>query len=238
MAEPAATQPSRLDDYMDVFLSPGELFARRVDGKFGQALLVLVVAMAVLYFLTRSAMAPIMDAEFQRGIATAMKQNPNLTEDQLQGMRRFGEVFGAGFVIVGTPIMVLLLGGVVWLAARVVGAGISYAQGATIATFAMFPRLVDSVSSALQALLLDEASLTGRFSVSLGVGRFLDPDTTSQVLFQAVGRIDLFTIWVTVLVGIGIKVMGKVSAGQATAAAVMVWVVGGLPAVLQALRAG
>ena len=238
MTAPAATQPSRLDDYMDVFLSPSSLFERRADGRFGQALLVFVLAVVLLYFLTRAAMAPIMDAEFERGIAAAVKANPNLTEDQLGGMRRFGEVMGMVFAAVGTPIMLLLLGAAVWLAARVVGAGVSYAQGATIATFAMFPKLLDSVSGALQALFLDEAALTGRFSVSLGVGRFFDPDATSQLLLQTVGRIDLFTIWTTVLVGIGIKVMGKASTGQAVGAATLVWILGGLPTLLQALQAG
>lgn len=229
---------SRLDDFMDVFIAPTELFKRRVDGKFGLALLVFVIAATVLYFGTKTAMAPIMDAEFQRGMAAAMKSNPNLTEDQLQGMKKFGEVFGAGFVILGSPVMLLLLGGAVWLSAKVVGAGVSYAQGATIATFAMFPKLLDSVSGALQALLLDEAMLKGRFSVSLGLGRFFDPDTANMALVQTVGRIDVFTIWTTVLVAIGVKVMGKASTAQAAGAAVLVWIIGGLPAILQALRAG
>jgi hypothetical protein len=239
MADAAA---SRLDDYMDVFIAPTELFRRRSDGKFVQAMVVFVVVATILYFATRTAMAPIMEAEIKRGIAAAMRQNPSMTEEQVQTMRqamdRFRDIGALGFVLVGTPVMMLLLGGAVWVAARVVGAGISYVQGATIATFAMFPKLFDSISGALQALFLDETVLKGRFSVSLGAGRFFDPDTANQVLLQTVGRIDVFTIWTTVLVAIGIKVMGKASTGQAAGAAILVWIVGGLPAILQALRAG
>jgi hypothetical protein len=134
--------------------------------------------------------------------------------------------------------MVLLLGAAVWVAARIVGGAVSYAQGATIATFAMFPKLLDAVSGALQALFLDEQSLNSRYSVSLGVGRFFDVDTTSATLLAFVGRIDLFTIWTTVLVALGLKVMAKTGTGQAAAAAVIVWMVGGLPMILQALRTG
>ena len=224
--------PSRWDDYLDVFVSPSRLFERRSDGKFGQAMLVFIIAAAVLYFATRTAMQPIMDAEFERGMAA----NPNLTPEQMEAGRKFAGIAGGIFVVVGTPILMLLLGGVIWIAAKVVGKSLSYAQGATIATFAMFPRLVDSVVSAVQALLMDEASLNSRYKVSLGIGRFLNPD--NGVLLALVGRLDVFTIWVTALIAIGIKVMTKATAGQAVAAAVLVWLVGSLPMLLQALRAG
>jgi hypothetical protein len=227
-----------MDDYMDVFIAPTELFRRRTDGRFGQALVVLVVLIAVLYFATRTAMEPIMDAEWQRGMAAMAKSNPSLTAEQMESGRKMAGTFGAIFIIGGTPIMVLLLGVAVWVAARIVGGAVSYAQGATIATFAMFPKLLDAVSGALQALFLDEQSLNSRYSVSLGVGRFFDVDTTSATLLAFVGRIDLFTIWTTVLVALGLKVMAKTGTGQAAAAAVIVWMVGGLPMILQALRTG
>ena len=227
-----------MDDYMDVFIAPMELFRRRADGRFGQALLVLVVLIGVLYFTTRTAMEPIMDAEWQRGIAAMAKANPSVTAEQMASGRKMGETFGAVFIIGGTPIMVLLLGVAVWVAARIVGGTVSYAQGTTIATFAMFPKLLDSVSGALQALFMDEQTLNSRFSVSLGVGRFFDADTASATLLAIVGRVDLFTIWTTVLVALGLKVMAKASTAQAAAAAAIVWIVGGLPTVVQALRAG
>lgn len=221
--------PSRWDDYLDVFVSPGRLFERRSDGKFGHAMLVFIIAAAVLYFATRTAMQPIMNAEFERGMAA----NPNLTPEQMEAGRKFAGIAGGIFVLVGTPILMLVLGLVIWIAARIVGKSLSYAQGATIATFAMFPRLVDAVVNAVQALLMDEASLTSRYKVSLGVGRFLDPD--NAMLLALVGRLDVFTLWITALIAIGIKVMTKASTGQAVAAAALVWLVGALPALLQAI---
>lgn len=221
--------PSRWDDYLDVFVSPGRLFERRSDGKFGHAMLVFIIAAAVLYFATRTAMQPIMDAEFARGMA----KNPNLTPEQMEAGRKFAGIAGGIFVLVGTPILMLVLGLVIWIAARIVGKSLSYAQGATIATFAMFPRLVDAVVNAVQALMMDEASLTSRYKVSLGIGRFLDPD--NAMLLALVGRLDVFTLWITALIAIGIKVMTKASTGQAVAAAALVWVIGAFPALLQAI---
>jgi len=51
-----------------------------------------------------------------------------------------------------------------------------------------------------------------------------------------VGRIDVFTIWVTVLVAIGLAVTGKISRGKAAIAAAIVWLVGALPTLASALR--
>jgi len=224
--------PSRIDDYLDVFVSPSKLFERRSDGKFGQALVVLVVLVAILFFATKSAMAPIMDAEMAKGMAA----NPNLTAEQIEGMKKFGGIAFGASLIVGTPIAVLLLGLVIFLVAKMVGQGMSYAQGATIATFSMFPRVVDSIVSAVQALLMDESQLTSRYSVSLGLGRLMDSPTANPVLLALVGRLDVFTIWVTILIAIGLKVMARATAAQAAIGAVIVWIVGALPTVLGALR--
>jgi hypothetical protein len=118
------------------------------------------------------------------------------------------------------------------------GKALSYSQGATIATFAMFPRLVESVVSAVQALLMDEQNLNSRYKVSLGLGRFFDRETANPVVLALLGRIDLFTIWVTLLIAIGIKVMGRATTGQAVLGAVLVWLVGAIPMLIQAMRGG
>jgi hypothetical protein len=239
-AAPAAapSTASRWEDYLDVFISPAQLFRRRADGAFGQAMLVLVVLSAILFFGTRSAMQPVMDSEFNRRMAAQMKAHPEVKPEQIEAGRKWATSLAPVGIIAGLPIALLLLGVAVWLAARAVGGSLSYAQGATIATFAMFPKLVEGVAGAVQALLMDEANITSRFSVSLGLGRFLDPDTTNGALLALLGRVDLFTLWITVLIAVGLRVMAKVGTGQAVAAGALVWVLGALPTVLPALLAG
>jgi len=231
-AVPPAT--SRWEDLLDVFISPVELFRRRSDGKFGFALLMLLVLSAVVFFATKSAMQPIMDAEFQRGMAS----RPGMTPEQMETARKFAGSLAPVFILIGLPVGVFILGAVIWLAARLVGGRMGYAQGATIATFAFYPRIVEGIANGVQALLMDEGNLTSRLSVSLGVGRFLDPRSTGAAALALLGRIDLFTLWATLLVGIGIKQIAKTTTGQAVGAAAMVWLVGCLPVLLQAMRAG
>jgi hypothetical protein len=224
--------PSRWDDYLDVYIAPKRLFERRSDGKFGHALLVFLIASILLFAATRTAMEPIMMAEFERGMAS----NPNLTPEQLEQARGFAPISFWIFLVVGTPIMVFGIGAMIWIAAKAIGRSLSYAQSATIAVFAVFPRLVEHVLNGLQALLMDEQSLVGRYSVSIGPGRLLDPGDTLLLAF--LGRLDLFTLWVTALIFLGLKVVGRASTGQALAGAGLVWLLGALPALVQALRAG
>ena len=78
--------------------------------------------------------------------------------------------------------------------------------------------------------------LTGLTALSFGPARFVDPTTTSPVVVQLLNRFDLFTIWVTVLLAIGLCVTGRVSKQRAAIAGVLFWVVGSLWPVLSALR--
>src|ERR1041385_5626840 len=97
----APVTSSRWEDFIDVFIAPTQLFRRRSDGKFGHALVVLLVVIGVVFFLTRNAMQPIMDAEFQRSMAA----NPRVTPEQLETARKFAASFAPVFVIISIPIV-------------------------------------------------------------------------------------------------------------------------------------
>jgi len=75
-------------------------------------------------------------------------------------------------------------------------------------------------------------------AVGFNIARFMDPDAASSLMIAFASRVDLFTIWVTVLLAIGLHVVGKIPKQQAAIVAVITWVVGALPAVFRALRAG
>src|SRR5881398_3207402 len=99
--EPTPSRASLWEDFVDIFYTPSSVFARRADGKFGLALLVLIAVGAVLFFITKNAMQPILDSEFARQTAAAMRKNPNITADQMAGPRKFFETFGPVFFAFG-----------------------------------------------------------------------------------------------------------------------------------------
>jgi uncharacterized membrane protein (DUF485 family) len=228
--------PPIWEDFLEVFYAPSQVFAR--NRGFGIPLLVLVVTMTVLFFATQSAMEPVFDAEFNRAMAAQMKANPQMTAENVERARGFAKKLGSVFFITYFAFAPFLVGFCLWVAGKLVDAKEEVGQAITVATYAYYPRVLEGILGAFQALTLSEAKLNSRYSVTLGIGRLLNPDTTSPVLLALVGRVDVFTLWVTALLAVGLSVTGKIPRGQAAIAAALVWVIGALPGVLGALRAG
>jgi hypothetical protein len=238
---PVAPQPEKaslFEDFIDIFVSPAQVFARRANGGFFLVLVIVTVLVSALYVANQGAFQGIMDAEMQRATEQVMEQNPNMTAEQAEGMRGFMEASAKYGVMIGLPIAMLVLGVGVWLAAKVLGAPVALKAGMMIAAYSYIPRVLESVTIAIQGLLLDTGGLRGRYQLSLGVGRFLDPDTTSAGLLGVLGRVDVFTIWITILIGIGVSVVAKVPRAKGMTVAAVVWVLGAIPALFTLVRGG
>lgn len=236
--DPAPAKAGLWEDFVDIFYAPSSVFARRSDGKFGLALLFLVIVGTVLYFATRNAMQPIMDAEFTRQSAAAMRKNPSLTAEQMATGRNFFEMLGPVFFAVILTITVLGTGLILWVVGKLFDAKESVAAAMMIATYAEVPRIVQILTNAAQGLIMSPEKLNSANSVGFNLARFMNPDTASAVMIALAARVDLFTIWVTVLLAIGLHVVGKIPKQQAYIAAAITWVVGALPALFGALRSG
>jgi hypothetical protein len=234
--DPAPSKAGLWEDFVDIFYAPSSVFARRSDGKFGLALLFLVIVGTVLFFVTKNAMAPIMDAEFARQSAAAMRKNPNITAEQMASMRNFSDLLGPVIFAVVLTISVVGAGLVLWVVGKLFDAKESFAAAVMIATYSEVPRIVQILTNAAQALIMSPEKLNAANSVGFNLARFMNPDTTSPVLIALGARVDLFTIWVTVLLAIGLHVVGKIPKQQAYIAAAITWVIGALPALFGALR--
>lgn len=232
----AAPAASWWEDYIDIFYTPSTVFARRSAAGFGLPMLIITVLITAIYLATSGSLQPVMDGEFQRGAAAAMRSNPQVTAEMMQKSRDMTEKFAPVGIFIIIPVSIFLVGLFLWLVGKFVDAKESLGQAILITSFAWAPRVIESVLNGVQGLVLDPASLNGRLRLSLGVGRFFDPDVASPLLLAAVGRIDVFTIWVTVLLAIGLSVLGKIPRSRAAIAAVIIWVLGALPGILQAAR--
>ncbi len=233
---PPPKKASLWEDFIDIFYAPSEVFARRATSGFGVPLLVVTVLIGLIFLATSGAMQPIMDAEFTRSIAAAQKANPGMTEAQISTMRSIGEKTAKIGVFIIVPITVFLTGLFLWLVGKLFDAKQTLGAALMVAAYANVIKVVGAIAGAVQLLLLDTSSMKSFFHLSLGAGRFLDPDTTSPVLFSLMSRVDVFTIWVTILLGIGLSVTGKIPRSKAMIAAAIVWFVGAIPGLLGALR--
>ena len=236
-AAPTPAKPaSRWEDFIDIFYAPSSVYERRRNSGFGIPMLVITLLVGAVFLANSGAMQPIMDAEFARGSAAAMKQNPQLTPEMMEKGRAIGETFAKVGAFVFVPIAMFLTGLVLWIVGKFFEAKETFAAALMVAAYAYAPRVLESIVGGVQLLLMDPASLDGRYRISLGLGRFLDPNTASPMLLALLGRVDVFTIWLTVLLAIGLSVTGRISRSKASIAAAIVWLVGALPAVWQASR--
>jgi hypothetical protein len=154
----------------------------------------------------------------------------------MAGSRSFFETFGPVFFAVILTISVLGAGLVLWLVGKLFDAKESVGAAMMIATYAEVPRIVQILTTAAQELIMPVEKLNAANSVAFNLARFMNPDTTSPVLIALGARVDVFTIWVTVLLAIGLHVVGKIPKQQAYIAAAITWVIGALPALFGALR--
>jgi hypothetical protein len=238
-AAPVAAPPAAIwEDFIDIFYAPASVFRRREHANFFIPLVVITFVCGVLFYLNSGALQPMFDAEFDRGMAVARRQNPNMPPEAIETMRNFASRIQMVAVFIFLPIAMFGVGVTTWLAGKLVDAKQTFKAALVVGAYAYAPRIIDSVLQGLQGLFLDPAELDGRFRLSLGIGRFLDPDTTSPLLLAVVGRVDLITIWITVLIAIGLCVTGRIPLRKAAIAAAIVWLVGGLLQILPALRQG
>jgi Yip1 domain len=222
-APPAQEKASIIEDFIDIFYAPSTVFARREKSGFALHLLIITALSALFAFATRSVFSQIFDAEYSRGVAKAMAKDPRITQEMLDKMRPIQENVASFFVYVGTPVAIFFTALVVWLVAKMFSAKLTYGQSALITTLAWIPRLVGGLLGVLLVLFTDTSNVTSAFSLTFGPARFMNPDTTNAKLYALMGSLDVFAIWYTVLIGIGIAVVAKVPRAKGYAAAAVVF---------------
>lgn len=233
---PAASTASLWEDFIDIFASPSSVFRRRENSGFGVPLLVLTVLFGILIYGTKPLVQPAIDAETSRAFAKVQKAHPEITADQLSKQREMGDKLGPALIIVAIPIMAMLTGLVLWMTGKLFDSRQTASQAMMVATYAFFPKILASGAGAIIGLLSSPDHLNGMARLTVGVGALFDPDKASPILMALVTRLDVFTIWETILLAIGLQITGKVSKTNSYIVAAIVWFIGALPGLLGALR--
>ena len=224
------------EDFTDIFYAPRLVFERRRDGRFGPALLVLALLGLVLFFAFRPMWAAVTDV----AIAQSLRSNPNLTPEQVQSARqmseRFAVVGGVMQALLGYPIAVAVSALALWLVGKFFGATERFGQAMTIATYANFPRLLGTAVAGALFLAGHPAEVQSPSSILVSPLRLFDEGALSPLVAALLGRFDLFTLWTTALLALGLHVIGRVSKANGAMAAALVWMLGSLAAIASVAR--
>lgn len=239
-ASPPAPAPAETasiwEDFLDIFYAPSRVFARRANGNFWIPLLLVTILIAVLAYANRNIVRPMFDAEFARSTAAAMKANPSLTADQMERGKAFAFGVAQYGSVVLIPLLILVVGFVTWLGARFVDAKLSWNAALVVVAYAMIPRVVQQIFVSVEGLVVDPASMTSRFSIGIGPGRFVDASTLNPMVGALFDRLDLFLLWSLVLIAIGVATIGRLSKARAWAFGIGLWVVTALPSLYGAMK--
>jgi hypothetical protein len=183
-------------------------------------------------------LAPIFDAQIQKSMAAQMKANPQITQEMMDKSRPITNVIINVGGVVGPPLLLLILALLTWVIGRFfMSSGLTFGTSLLITAYACIPRVLSSLLGLVQGLVMDVSKMTSPYQLTLSPARFFDPTTMSDGLYQALGSIDLFSIWGTVLIVIGLIHAGKLEKSKAITTGVIMFVVGCIPA-LWALARG
>jgi hypothetical protein len=234
-AQPAPAKASAWEDFIDIFYAPSSVFERRTEANVWMPFIFITIVLAVVTFLNRGLLEVLTDIAVTKGMEAAQKANPQLTADQVASAKALQLKIAPYIAMIGAPLRILFVGILIWIAGLVAGARMTFGTSMLVATFSSFPRVLEQVSWGIQWLALSPDAFTSLYSTNIGPARFLDPNG-NQLVLGVLSRFDIFTIWCTVIIGIGVAVKAKTTAARATIVAVAVWIIGALPVLIGAAR--
>ncbi|HSJ14304.1 MAG TPA: YIP1 family protein [Longimicrobiales bacterium] len=222
-AETPAPPASRWEDYIDVYFSPSELFARRAHDRALPALVTLIALGAIAYYVLFPA----------NGIIMRASMPPEAAVPEAQRFITVMAYLGGIMVAITHLVAVLWAALLLWGIAHGVELRPSFRQALLIAAYAGFIYLLAQIAGGVLAMIYGEG-LSPMRDLSFGVSRFVDPESLPRALPPLLRRIDLFVIWQAVVWAIGVRVILHASTAQAAITAVGAWLLFALPSVIGA----
>ena len=211
-APTAPAKPAALwEDLIDIFTSPAAVFRRRRDGRFWLPLLMFTLISGASFYVGR----PVIRGAFERQMSVQVAKiqaDPNIPADRKEAIanQMRGAVdspWALVFPVVGLPIALFLTALALWLVGKLFGSGASLGQAMAVTSIAGIPRAVLGLVVAAVSLALGRDAGT-IYGITASPAAFLGPDA-SPVTAAMLARLDVGVLWHTVLLGVGLALMGR-----------------------------
>jgi hypothetical protein len=208
-----------------VLFSPAETFAdiaRRPD-VIGPLAIILILG-----YIATALMIPKMDI----GAITTMqaeqmrKQNPNMSEEQIEQAGRIASAAAKVFGWLGPIVMVIwyaIVAGALLLAFRLFGGQGTYKQAFSTTLYAWMPLVLFTILMAVVVMARGTFDPTTAATLVKSNPAFLVDMKEQPVLFSLLSSFDIFTIWTVALLAIGFATLSKTSIGKAFGIVISLW---------------
>jgi hypothetical protein len=236
----AEPKPNSFQRIIGVLFSPDATFASIARRPDWVVPLVLIVVLALANGILLSSRI-----DFGAPAREAMAQNKNMTQEQMDRTERMSVGMGkvAKFIApVVTIILLLIVAGAILLTIRLMGGEGDFKQAFSVTCYAWFPNVIQSIILTIIILAKGTTGLNPQAFPTMirSNPAFLVDMKTQPMAFALLSSLDLFTIWVIVLLVIGFAYVGRISKAKAAVAVVSLWAITILfklvPAALQGLR--
>jgi hypothetical protein len=219
MTEPATvstSSPGVVSRAIGIIFSPGQTFAKALEVPSPWGILFLVALVVGLVsaapYFTESGQQAMLDAQIQ---AAERFTGQPLPDEAIAAMEARPSTLSIVFAFVGQfifmPIAALFFGGLFWgLFNAVLGGTASFKHVLTVVSHGMVILALGTVISFPIMLMQGAISMTGPFNLGALVPML---DETSFVA-RLLGAMNVFTIWQTIVVAIGLAVLYKRKAGS------------------------
>lgn len=167
-----------------------------------------------------------MEQQFAKSPRTA-DMPPEQRARALQQSATVAKYFGYGGAVLGTVIVVAIVGGVFLLAFNTIGgAGTNYNTSLAVVSHAYMPNFIGGILAFVILYLKDPADFDLQNPLGSNVGAFL-PDGAPQWLESLGQSLDLFTFWILFLLATGFTAANpkKLSLGKSLGIVIGVWAV-------------
>jgi hypothetical protein len=204
-AEPEAPALSFPERLMGVFISPGETFedVARKPGFWAPLITLILGSVAVVEtMLWKIGMERIVRMQLSQNSRTA-SMSPEDLDKIVAAQVKYGAIFAH---VVGPPIGLLVIAGIGILIVNVIfGARSSFKTVFSLVCYADLVTLLGAIMSIALMFFGDPDHFNSANPVPGNVGFFLNPHDVSKPLYALASSADIFSIWLLILLGIGLS---------------------------------
>jgi hypothetical protein len=219
------SEPARI---VGVFFSPGTAFAdvaRRPRWWIPVILIALLGSVYLNIFTQRVGWESVIRPAIEK-LPNQQALTPQQREQTIANLARVYKYLGYGGSAVGTVFYVFIVAVLLmFLFDTMMSAGIGLKRMMAIVAYGFLPMLLQTALSMVVLLLKDPDEFNLQNPLMFNVGAYLSPDAPAAL--RAFGSsIDLFSLWIIVLLAIGVSTTArKMSFGKALAGILLPWAV-------------
>lgn len=229
---PEETEPSGMSEFSritGVFFEPKKAFtdiAARPRWIVPLLLIILATVGVTMLYSQKGVMR--VAAEQQMAKSPQIQQmSPEQRDQAMERAIKISAII-AYCIPVLIPVVYIIVAAVLWaINAGILSAQVRFGQMFAIVVYAQLPSLVMSALLAIEVNIKNVAEFNVQNPLMFNPGAYMDPQTSSKFLYSLASSLDLFTIWIILLLATGIKAAAgkKLSFGGALFSVLLPWFV-------------